>query len=389
MPPHAGDGGYGAPAHGVYGYGGPRRGGMNGRGRGRGGGMGGRMRFDDTGRLVTFENLPASFAWQELKDLCKPYGRVIRADVNRDAGAGSAVFETAADAQAAVDALQGSDVGGATIAVSLDGGGGYGAMGGAMGMGGAPMHHGGHHVGAYHPGAMAHAPLGAPGHQYAHGMYGAPHHPGALYPLGPDGLAHLPPGAGLPPHAVLHGVVPPGVPAAPFGGVGAPGAPGALHHPGLYHAYAHHPHAHHHHHHHHMGHIQMPPGAMHPAQPPHLGATMHGAHAPPPPAAGAPPGSPPGPPPAGAGEPDAPPDIPAIHDGEAYDGVVPLDSYGESARGAAAGARARARALLERARLTAALGLSPRALPLCHAGGEYLPGPPPRGEGKHWDATQT
>ena len=237
-------------------------------------------------------------------------------------------------------------------------------MGGAMGMGGAPMHHGGHHVGAYHPGAMAHAPLGAPGHQYAHGMYGAPHHPGALYPLGPDGLAHLPPGAGLPPHAVLHGVVPPGVPAAPFGGVGAPGAPGALHHPGLYHAYAHHPHAHHHHHHHHMGHIQMPPGAMHPAQPPHLGATMHGAHAPPPPAAGAPPGSPPGPPPAGAGEPDAPPDIPAIHDGEAYDGVVPLDSYGESARGAAAGARARARARFSNARVSPPLSVSPRALSL-------------------------
>ena len=70
---------------------------------------------------MTFENLPASFAWQELKDLCKPYGRVIRADVNRETAAGTAVFETAADAQSAVDALQGSDVGGSTVAVTLDG----------------------------------------------------------------------------------------------------------------------------------------------------------------------------------------------------------------------------------------------------------------------------
>ena len=43
----------------------------------------GGRRFDDVGRMLYFTDLPESFAWQELKDLCKAYGRVIRADVNR------------------------------------------------------------------------------------------------------------------------------------------------------------------------------------------------------------------------------------------------------------------------------------------------------------------
>ena len=45
--------------------------------------MRGGRRFDDVGRCLYFADLPDSFAWQELKDLCKAYGRVIRADVNR------------------------------------------------------------------------------------------------------------------------------------------------------------------------------------------------------------------------------------------------------------------------------------------------------------------
>ena len=52
---------------------------------GRGGGGG--KRFDDEGRMLYFSDLPETFAWQELKDLCKTYGRVIRADVNRCARA--------------------------------------------------------------------------------------------------------------------------------------------------------------------------------------------------------------------------------------------------------------------------------------------------------------
>ena len=46
-------------------------------------GFRGGRRFDDSGRLLHFSELPDTFAWQELKDLCKAYGRVIRADVNR------------------------------------------------------------------------------------------------------------------------------------------------------------------------------------------------------------------------------------------------------------------------------------------------------------------
>ena len=207
----------------------------------------------------------------------------------------------------------GPDVGGATIAVSLDG---FGAMGGAMGVAGmgAPMHHGGHHVNAYHHGQMAHAPLGAPGHQFAHGMYGAPHHPGALYPLGPDGLAHLPPGAGLPPHAVL-GVVP-RVPAARSAGSGA--CARALHRRAC-HAYlrttttttwatyrCHRPRCT----------TRTPPRTC---TAPTFRRRLRRA-----PRLAARPAA------RGRGRPDAPP--PGHHDDEAYDGVVPLDSYGEGAQ---------------------------------------------------------
>lgn len=54
-------------------------------------------------------------AWQELKDLCKQHGRVIRADMERGTTTGTAVFETTQGAEEVARALHGAEVDGLMI----------------------------------------------------------------------------------------------------------------------------------------------------------------------------------------------------------------------------------------------------------------------------------
>lgn len=70
-------------------------------------------------------NLPYSMAWQDLKDLFKPLGSVVRADVHmmpngRSRGHGSVVFENAEDAERAIAELDGQEINGRRIEVRHD-----------------------------------------------------------------------------------------------------------------------------------------------------------------------------------------------------------------------------------------------------------------------------
>ncbi|KAI9366018.1 hypothetical protein DFJ73DRAFT_806692 [Zopfochytrium polystomum] len=85
-----------------------------GSGRDRGGGAagGGRYRDSDAGRSVYVSNLPYIVAWQDLKDLFRQAGPVIRADVHegpdrRSKGTGTVVFEAPGDAHNAISMYHG------------------------------------------------------------------------------------------------------------------------------------------------------------------------------------------------------------------------------------------------------------------------------------------
>ncbi|KAK9375425.1 uncharacterized protein V1513DRAFT_378018 [Lipomyces chichibuensis] len=95
-----------------------------------------------TGNQLHVGNLPYSVGWQELKDLFRQAGNVIRADVfmgpdGRSKGRGTVVFETAADAQNAISHFSGYDLQGRQLEVREDkfAGGGE-AVGGGHGFGG-------------------------------------------------------------------------------------------------------------------------------------------------------------------------------------------------------------------------------------------------------------
>lgn len=69
--------------------------------------------------------LPWALKWQGLKDLCKPYGEIRRADVEespdgRSKGFGEVVFADAEGAQACIEGLHGTDFEGRTLDVHLD-----------------------------------------------------------------------------------------------------------------------------------------------------------------------------------------------------------------------------------------------------------------------------
>jgi RNA recognition motif-containing protein len=60
--------------------------------------------------------LPYQAGWQDLKDLFRSAGNIIRADINigadgRPKGSGTVVFETAADAKQAISMWMQSDCG--------------------------------------------------------------------------------------------------------------------------------------------------------------------------------------------------------------------------------------------------------------------------------------
>lgn len=115
-----GGGGYGGGAHGGGGYAG---GGFG--GGGRGGFTGGAGGGDTAGRQIYVHNLPFETAWQDLKDIFRRVGNVIRADVlyhpdGTPKGAGIVVFESPADARRAVAELENADFGGRPMFVQED-----------------------------------------------------------------------------------------------------------------------------------------------------------------------------------------------------------------------------------------------------------------------------
>jgi len=71
---------------------------------------------------IIVANLPFRAEWQELKDMCAPFGNVVRADVDflndgRSKGSGTVVFASQADAWACIQGLDGQVVEGRTLGV--------------------------------------------------------------------------------------------------------------------------------------------------------------------------------------------------------------------------------------------------------------------------------
>ncbi|KAK6346024.1 hypothetical protein TWF730_010358 [Orbilia blumenaviensis] len=100
---------------------------------GAGGGAGGRQIF--------VANLPFNAGWQDLKDMFRQAGSVVRADVHvghdgRPKGSGIVAFETPEDARNAIQQFNGHDWQGRTLEVREDRFAGNGQFGGGGGFGG-------------------------------------------------------------------------------------------------------------------------------------------------------------------------------------------------------------------------------------------------------------
>eukprot|EP00003_Mantamonas_plastica_P002934 TRINITY_DN1234_c0_g4_i1.p1 TRINITY_DN1234_c0_g4~~TRINITY_DN1234_c0_g4_i1.p1 ORF type:complete len:207 (-),score=70.29 TRINITY_DN1234_c0_g4_i1:68-688(-) len=85
----------------------------------------GRGGFDDTGRLLYIGNIPYQTSWQDLKDIFREYGDVIRADVvigrdGRPRGFGTVLMADVDGATNAIEGLNGSQMGNRTIEVRYD-----------------------------------------------------------------------------------------------------------------------------------------------------------------------------------------------------------------------------------------------------------------------------
>ncbi|TNY23469.1 hypothetical protein DMC30DRAFT_414157 [Rhodotorula diobovata] len=177
----AGRGGFGG------GFGG--RGGFGGAAAGFGGPVGG-----GSGRHLYVQGLPYTVGWQDLKDLFRAAGSIIRADVKMapdgsHTGTGTVIYETPQDAQNAIAMYNGFEFQGSVLEVREDRfplafaggrggfGGGFGArggfgggFGGRGGFGGAAAFGG--HAGFGTPGMYGAAAGGFPG--AAAGAFGAP-----------------------------------------------------------------------------------------------------------------------------------------------------------------------------------------------------------------------
>ncbi|KAF8957855.1 hypothetical protein BDZ97DRAFT_1844401 [Flammula alnicola] len=102
---------------------------------------------NNPGNQLYVGNLPYQAGWQDLKDLFRTAGNIIRADINigadgRPKGSGTVVFETPKDAQQAISMYHGFDWYGRTLEVREDryaglSGGGFrgGLRGGPRGLG--------------------------------------------------------------------------------------------------------------------------------------------------------------------------------------------------------------------------------------------------------------
>ncbi|EMF12930.1 RNA-binding domain-containing protein [Sphaerulina musiva SO2202] len=154
----------GPPRGGIDGGGfqGGGRGGFHSRGGfqgGMGGGYGGGMQQQGGRSQIFVSNLPYQVGWQDLKDLFRQAGNVIRADVHlgqdgNPKGSGVVAFETPDDAQNAINTFNGYDWQGRPLEVREDRfagagpgfggrggfrggfGGGFGGRGGGFGRGG-------------------------------------------------------------------------------------------------------------------------------------------------------------------------------------------------------------------------------------------------------------
>lgn len=104
---------------------------------------------NNPGNQLYVGNLPYQAGWQDLKDLFRSAGNIVRADINigldgRPKGSGTVVFETAKDAQTAIGMYHGWDWYGRTLEVREDRYAGLtGASGYRGGFRGAPRGFGG------------------------------------------------------------------------------------------------------------------------------------------------------------------------------------------------------------------------------------------------------
>ncbi|KAF3915663.1 Nucleolin [Arthrobotrys entomopaga] len=146
----------GGPGGGGGGYGGGSGGGNYGGGsynNNAGGSMGGSSGGGSGGggRQIFVSNLPFNVGWQDLKDMFRQAGTVLRADVHighdgRPKGSGIVAFETPEDAKSAIQQFNGYDWQGRVLEVREDrfagstsfggGGGGFGRGGFGGGFGG-------------------------------------------------------------------------------------------------------------------------------------------------------------------------------------------------------------------------------------------------------------
>ncbi|PSC76783.1 RNA-binding domain-containing [Micractinium conductrix] len=90
-----------------------------------GGGGGGPGPSAAPGTAIVVHGLPYRTSWQDLKDMCRPAGSVVRADIatNPDGtsrGFGVVAFATPSDAQAAIELLNGTEMEGRPISAKLD-----------------------------------------------------------------------------------------------------------------------------------------------------------------------------------------------------------------------------------------------------------------------------
>eukprot|EP01070_Trichotokara_eunicae_P004703 Trichotokara_eunicae@DN4115_c0_g1_i1.p1 len=81
----------------------------------------------DAGKQIFVGNLPFRTSWQDLKDVFRDAGHVVRTDIftdneNRSKGCGIVIFETPREAQAAVERFNNFEISGRPISVRLDDG---------------------------------------------------------------------------------------------------------------------------------------------------------------------------------------------------------------------------------------------------------------------------
>ncbi|KAF9908571.1 hypothetical protein EC991_009716 [Linnemannia zychae] len=148
-----------------------------------------------TGRQVFVGNIPFQCQWQDLKDLFRKAGNIIRADVahgfdGRSRGFGSVLFATPEDAKTAISMFDNYEYNGRVLRVHYDRYShmGHGPMHGNMG-------HMMHPHMAHHPHLHPHQPHHHPHRmhhvhpQHNHGFHGSFHQP-PLMPLGTHPMIH-------------------------------------------------------------------------------------------------------------------------------------------------------------------------------------------------------